>query len=514
MDSKTSIVLASLVILGWYYYHVAPDILWNDTCKLATQAYTGDFGFGPGGHALRNFIGHYWGKLPFQNYVYGQNLLSVTTAWLTSLTLGLTLHRVKLPLLVIVPAMLIMSTAHTIWFVSEITESYSLLLFLFSVLNFLYFHIDTTHHKRMTILALIVVYIVSILNHQLATLFFVLVVGAVLKNRAAMPYTKNPIAIVVLLIGIGAVGLAFADFWRLQWTAILDSIKRFIYPQIFFRECAMVPMYLAVNFPWLTFFTAPMGLPLLYRQRQFDCGVLIVQFLTLAIFASSYGMGRKFFLLTPCYYLFAIFVAFGFSWLSGKMRLHWYLLITGVAVVLQPVTYYCGYRVLNTYGLHPITKRDLPYRDTNRFYLWPGKRNAFEARNYVEYILATLPMNSVMIMDWQIYTLFRYVKIVESQGTDRDILLTDGLIDGEGGMGYASAETIKSRLTSQLDAALDAGKSVYLLDDDSVVFITDKKVLVNYFPLIQERYKVTKHEFYWEISRRDTIPTQPVPVND
>ena len=188
-----------------------------------------------------------------------------------------------------------MSLAHTIWFLSEIAESYSLLLFLFSLMVFLYFYIDRTRRKVAVLTLLIAVEFLSILNHQLATLFIILPVGALFKINV-----RARKQIVYLTLAIGAIALVTVllksqDFFSKPLFSVTANVNRFIYPSIFLRECVKIPLYLGINFPWISFFIGAIGIKSFYSRKTYDFHILLAQFLLIALFSSSYGMGGKFF---------------------------------------------------------------------------------------------------------------------------------------------------------------------------------------------------------------------------
>lgn len=85
-ERRTSIALfASTAVASFllYYWTLCPTVTWGDPAKLAI--YARFLVLDPWGesHPLHNLIGHLWGLIPFQDYAYGQNLLSALFASLT-----------------------------------------------------------------------------------------------------------------------------------------------------------------------------------------------------------------------------------------------------------------------------------------------------------------------------------------------------------------------------------------------------------------------------------------------
>ena len=112
--------------------------------------------------------------------------------------------------------------------------------------------------------------------------------------------------------------------------------------------------------------------------------LLILIFVSVIIFSLGYQYQRQFNLLTPSYLIFSIWIGIGFHQFENylftrKNKIAFLSLALSVLITMPLALYYSIPSVLNKYNYMPIKIRNIPYRDSIKYFLLPDKSDHYEA---------------------------------------------------------------------------------------------------------------------------------------
>ena len=125
------------------------------------------------------------------------------------------------------------------------------------------------------------------------------------------------------------------------------------------------------------------------------------------------------------YIIFAVWIGLGaYSLLHclGALNPIYRNVMKGVIVIViiaAPITTYYSAPVLaKMIGGNILRIRTLPYRDNDRYFLLPDKRNETGARRFGEEVFARALPNSIIVADFTPITVLKYLQTVENKRKD------------------------------------------------------------------------------------------------
>ena len=125
-----TIVFSSFI---FYYLTLAPTVTWGDPAKLSIFSYELVLNHLPGYHSLHNLIGHFWGLIPFDDYAYGQNMLSAIFSAMTVGVIFIITFKITQSIWSSLVSAIVLAVSHSFWLFSVINESYSLMFFIITL---------------------------------------------------------------------------------------------------------------------------------------------------------------------------------------------------------------------------------------------------------------------------------------------------------------------------------------------------------------------------------------------
>lgn len=444
-DEKTKNLARSDYIIGTlmvglpfilYLKTLSPTVTWGDPAKLANFAYSLKLGLHAADHPLHTVIGWVWGKLPFGDYAYSQNLLSAVFASLTVgllywITWRLTGSRIASGV-----ASLTLAVSHTFWWLAVINESYALFFFLLSAALLSVLAWDESKQDCLVGLSFVALGL-AMATHYLTWVFVPIFGVWVLGSEPKPSLWLRRVAWMAggfligssLLVYIFIELLATGRSWQMLVNTMFGASVSPYWAGLgkIASEIPRYPLYLAYQFPGLAFLLGLVGI-WAFRNRQRRAGILLLLlFAADVVFSSGYMRQRQPEIMVPSYMFFAIGTGMGMAHLGPKLRLlekqgaarllstlGLFCLLGGVPVV----TYYAMPSILEKTGLRPLDIRSIPYRDNNRYFFLPDKSGYYGADRYGREVLTMLPANAVILVDFTPGAVLQYLQLVEGRRPD------------------------------------------------------------------------------------------------
>lgn len=422
MISAIIIFISSLV---FYIFSLAPTVLWGDSAKLTL--YVRNFSFGldlVGAHYLHTIIGKLFSFLPFGDFAWRQNLMSAFFGSAALAVLFLILKELGIKKAPAVLTVCAFGVSHTFWLLSVMNESYTISVFFIAALIWLMLLIGRLNNKMPLFFIFAFLFGLS-LNNGLLSLFMAPGILYFFMSKNNRP-TAIKYSAPMFLLFIAGYFLIFCTFIRhvpaadtgLILRNISNELKCFARPGIFIKELVRYPAYLFYQFPLFGFFIGLFGIRRLFNKNKGLCAVFLTMFLSFVLFASYYMYQRKFFILLPSYFIFAIFIGAGINYLYKKVP----AAVLILCLVILPVGLYSAMPgVCHKFGIDPLKIRTVPYRDNVRFYLFPPKNGEYGARRYALEALNSCKPDAVILADFTCAKPLEYMQEVE--GIRKDVIV-------------------------------------------------------------------------------------------
>jgi len=460
-------ILIMIVSFIFYYFTLAPSVIWGDSAKLSILSNKMYLDFMPGSHSLHNLIGYYWGLLPFNDYAYGQNMLSAVFSSITVGIIYIIVFKLTKSILSSIVSSLVITVSHTFWLFSVINESYSL-LFLILCLTLLEAIIWNEKRYNIHIFMVFLLLALGICNHYLTTIFLpTFIIYFIIQNPKLL---RNYLFYICVICGslMGGSLLLYILFQKNKLpfihvplntllNEILDyQLKTFyVGPEKITSEIIMYPAYLFYQFPGIGIL---IGLHGFYRVFLFNKNIFILFFtifLSIILFSLGYQYQRQFILLSISYIIFSIWIGIGFTYSINLIKLVFNIrYIHYCIVILLFVTpiflYYSIPSILSIYNYSPINIRTIPYRDNIKFYYLPDKSQNYEALKYGSDIFNIVDKHSIIIGDFTVLMVLEYLQTFENMGRGVELKYVDS----------------NSRTSKRIVQLIENGKNVYICDID------------------------------------------------
>ncbi|MCZ6815121.1 MAG: DUF2723 domain-containing protein [Planctomycetota bacterium] len=427
-----------LMGLGLYVLTCAPGVLWQDSSIFQLRVYYGDLrgtlGL-PLAHPLYIMLAKVFSLLPFGEYAYRVNLFSgvcgaASLGFCTLLLLELTGSRVAA-----VSATCMLGLSHTFWMHSVMAEVYSLYALGLLIELWLLNRFFARRRPRWLILAMLVCG-VNLSNHMFALLHLPAYAGVcVWALRSRVVSMKHVIA----SVGLFAIGtlpytwLSLADFWNGQ--PLLKTLRlALVGPPHFeslvlgtsFRldqQASRTLGYFCLNFPTPLALLAPIGIWRAWNDRRMrgfaaiGIAILVIAF----VFAFRYDVPDQYVFFTPCYILFAVFAGLAIPRIAAASRKKATLCIA--LSLLSLPAYEIAPFAMQRFGISIGGARDLPFRDTYRYFIRPRKNGENGTERFAEYALKRAAPDGLLTADVTIKYALAYVRDI--QGRHRGVTLVD-----------------------------------------------------------------------------------------
>lgn len=398
---KLFVWLAFLGPLAFYYFTLAPTVMWGDSADLALKVH--DFILDPAadGHPLFIVLGSIFDFFLPGDLAVNLNFMSAFFAALTVFFVYLSIRKITagqtLPALAGAVALMV---SHSFWMYAVVTEVYTINGFFMAFLIWLLLCWRENPENNSLLYWGAFVFGLSLTNHMLIGLFGVAVLFILATQRPKIFLEGKKIALLLLLFGLGAV-LYWGTF--LYWTATVPPTKTVEIVDIatgraqhrsslmaftaVSKNLLLYIAYLFYQFPFFAFILGFTGFYALYRDDWRLFGFIFLALFANAFFtlagAYTHGNANYTFYISD-YVVFSIAVGYGMNRFllflqqspRGEYLKRFYPEISlPLLLFIAPVIMYSITPTLvEKINIDLICGRTLPYRNTNVYFLNPNKR--------------------------------------------------------------------------------------------------------------------------------------------
>lgn len=458
-----------LLGLGLFVLTCAPGVLWQDSAIFQLRVYYGDLrgtlGL-PLAHPLYIMLAKFFSLLPFGEYAYRVNLFSgvcgaASLGFCMLLLLELTRSRTAA-----VSGTCMLGLSHTFWMHSVIAEVYSLYALGLLIELWLLSRFFACRRPPWLIWAMLVCG-VNLSNHMLALLHVPAYAGVcVWAVRTRIVSFKHVFAGVGLFV-IGTLPytwLSLADLWNgepLLKTLRLATVGPPRYERLVLgasfrldQQTIRTLSFFCLNFPTPLALLAPIGMWRAWKDRRLRgfAAVGLAVFIVTFVFAFRYLVPDQFVFFTPCYVLFALFAGLAIPQTVGASRPKAALCIA--LSLLSIPAYEIAPIAMQRFEISIGGARDLPLRDTYRYFIRPRKDGETGTARFAESALKQAAPDGLLMADGTIKYALAYVRDI--QGKHRGVTLVHSP--------YAPVQEPTVPYTRQGAAEFIAARTAYICD--------------------------------------------------
>ena len=425
-------LLAGLALV-FYVITLAPTVLWGDGAHFQRSAHQGVLDADGGGRFVWFQAARLFMRLPLEDPAWRVNLLSAVAAALTVLGIVATARQAGLSRAAAAAAGAILAVSHTFWVHAVRAEIYTVFTCLMSLELWLWFR--WRPDDRRPLAAAILLLGPLMLSHQMTVLLLPALAYLLWRRRAWLAPRQWAGIAAALLVSVGLAALVLR--WQTGASTLAGSLVSYFTrfgrdftPALFDFSPATFPRDAAT---WAAFFflqfVGPglvlIGLGAGHWLRKRHAGeeawaALTILYLTDLLFAFSYRVNDQYVFYLPGYLACVLFAGRGWdvlakSWRPVQQRFGRLALLT--LLVVTPISAYATASWLfTTLKLNPLGIRQLPFREANRYFLWPATHGDDSAAQFARAALDALPPGSLLIADYTPFEPLMYVQRAEGRG--------------------------------------------------------------------------------------------------
>lgn len=358
-------------------------------------------------HPLLIILGKAFAQLPFGSFFWRVNLLSAVSgaAAVAAMTALVRRLRPDRPASAWIAAGFL-GLGHTLWWLSSICESQTLLLAIFA---FELLAVERLIRRPAVSAALLLGLLngLGLTAHNLALLalpgYGVLVLILVIRRRL------RPLGLAGFVSGwvFGASGYLLLVALEATQVGLGEAVRSALFGVGWQgavlggtgRAVAMGLCYIVFNFPN---FALPLAVVGLWRGRRMLSrplyGVMLYLLGIYLLFAICYRVPDQFMFFLPCYAMLVFWAAVGLaSFGPGLWRARW-TAAAAISLVVTPLLYVFAPVIWHAAGQPLPGRKDLP-RDAGRYWLVPWKTTEDSAGDFARDVFDALPPKSAVIVD-------------------------------------------------------------------------------------------------------------------
>ncbi len=466
--------LAMLVLAGLVYFlTLAPTIGWGDSADLALRIVSNvDHSFDG---TSRDYV--FWRAAAslFQAIPYGDaaTRANLFTAFCGALTVGIiafTAHYLTGRAFAGVVAGGALLVSHSFWFLSVTAEVYTFNAVL--VFGCYAVFIVWWRNERPGWLVLAAVLAGLALFHHASGLILVATLAPALLLRL------RQLSVATILLAVLGFFAASAPYWLGVYPQImagrpfLDALglatpDNALFNKAPLREAIKFAAFAFYNFPAVTFLLIVLGKVAMVRQRLWQL-LPMLAWAALLIFAGiTSTVPDKFNIYVMAYPALAVLAGVGAAALSPRWAgtLARRALIVALVLLVPPAGYAATVAIARQFHLDLTGARQVPFRDTNAYFLAPWKQDETGPHHFAERALAGLDHGALLLAD---YTLFKPLLFVHAVGGVRpDVqVIETGAVFAQGIAAYI--------------ATVPCDRAVYLASDSPPVYYQLDRVATAY----------------------------------
>lgn len=431
---------AALTGMLLYGLTAAPGLLWQDSALFQFRVWHFDAAGIEGlplAHPLYILLARAFAWLPLgADYAFRVNLFSAAVAaiglaFFIDLLLSLTNSRTAA-----LVGTALLGVSHTYWTHAVIAEVYGLYS-LGLVIELWILERFLRRSSATTFALLCLVNGLNLSNHLMALLHLPAYAGLfvwTLRN-GRLRGRHLPMFLAAWLVGttpylwlIAGEIAAGEPVMQTLWYALVGPPKRSaIVMTVAFpigRQLLRAVQFFAMNFPTPLALLAPFGIWAAWRRRSSRpfIAVILVVFATTFVFALRYLVPDQFVFFTPCYLLFAVFIAMGVAeWTKRRNRR---ILACALCAILPVAAYEIAPALVKRTQLATPFARHIPYRDSYSYFLRPRKNGETSASQFARAAFARAAPDGLLIADRTVMNALIYARDV--QGIGRGVTLHRG----------------------------------------------------------------------------------------
>lgn len=425
MNLFVSALFLGLFSFGLYFITLAPTVVWGDPAKLTNFAHLNYLNIHSASHPLHCLLGYWWGKLPFPDYAYGQNLLSAIFSSMTVILLFFAIYRLTKSVFASIIAALSLSVAHTFWWLAVVNESYSLAFFCLALA--LLAAIAWFQTKKQGWLCLLTFALgMGISDHYAILIFAPAFILAVLIDDPSIIFDFKKIGGTILsfILGAGVLWyIYFTQFPLLGYKYLVEAGVTSTSAK-FIREIIRFPLYYFYQFPLIGFVLGMIGFWASRRNKAGLFFLFLSIFLLDYFFSAIYMWQRQPEMMVFGYIIFAVWIGLGINYLKERISsfVPKYGLLLFLGIIIIPILLYSSAPYFaRKIGGNVLHIRTIPYRDNDEYFLNPNKRGYYGARQFGEEVFKIAAPNSIIVADFTPYTVLQYLQLVENKRRDVEL---------------------------------------------------------------------------------------------
>lgn len=432
-----AILCAGLIL---YTSTLAPDLLWGggDFAKFQLRAYIVELEAGVFGHPLWVVLAHPFTYLPIRNIAWRANFASAVFASVSLLVVFAIAWHLTHSLQASLLGTAALAVSHTFWTYAVLPKVYSLnALMLSACIYLLILWQDKKEGKYLYVFTFL--YSLSLFNHLVmatAVVGFVVFIAWELWSRRGHPDARRQFLTAMVICVLSLVPHVWFAREFGSGAGSSGAVLRFLRGGLAFL---ITPKYWLGGMGWgigLLWYQFPLTIALgfigLFRMQSAHtrkCWLLFlvavgdIAFLLGATdprTGGDYVWNLHYYL--QAYVVFSLWISIGFASAIAyfcQRRVKWWLPALVVATLIVPIVCYAVAPMVARVVLTDLPGfRPLPGRDNYVFALSPWKFQETGARELGESILAALPEGSVLFADYSLWSIVRYLQVVEGQRPD------------------------------------------------------------------------------------------------
>jgi hypothetical protein len=414
-----------------YMCTLAPTFLWSDSAKLALYTYEHNFfSFGHGYHALHTIVGSAFSLLPF-DFAFTQNMVSAFFSALASLVFFFLMLELGYKKELSLAGALTLAASHSFWLYAVINETYAINTFFLFLVLYCAVKYRSTNKSRFFCMA----YLFSglaLYNHSIALLFLP-GVFLITFYKSALKLKKCVYAPLFFIAGL--LPQLLIPLIKHTPDYVLNSIfgDTALHVATYFQTGKMLTeslkciFYIAYQFPSFALFAGCIGCWRLYKKDAVIGTSLFLVFILNTVFAAAYFFQRQFAILIVSYALFAVWIVAGLDYIFGQSRLKHKKIIACIIcahIIASPfLVYYSFPQVYTSSGITFLHMRQLPFRDSVKYFFLPDKSREYGAAQYCEFVFSAVESNALIIADFNPGMALLYAQKIRGERKDVEVLI-------------------------------------------------------------------------------------------
>jgi hypothetical protein len=424
-------LLLFFLVLLFYVLALAPTVVWSDSAHMQRMAAQGLIDRDGAGRPVWFLAARLMLFLPVGDPAYRLNLLSALSA---AAAVALTHHAARAAGISrrgALAAALALAVSHTFWQHAVRAEVYATFIALLALQVWLWFRWQPERPAPVFVAAALLGPL--LLAHQMAALVASALLYLCLRRRAWLSLklwgTVTLVAVVSLLLALlilqrqmaappAQALIIYLTHSGVDWRpAFFD----FSWPSLP-RDALLFGAFALLQFPSPALLLVAVGAAALLRRLRLDAawGALLLLGLTDLAFAFAYRVNDRYVFFMPLYLVLALLVGLGWDATERmwpRLKARGASAATMALLVAAPILAYASVpAILSRLDMNPLDVRVLPWREPNRYFLWPPLAGYRGAADFARASFAAAPEGALIMADYAPFEVLSYAQQIERAG--------------------------------------------------------------------------------------------------